>query len=87
MQRPVRPYVVIAMKGECMNDKRGTTGAEIRFVGFACGIIVTVGLIVGCASEKPKPMGQPSSEQVKGSAERAFDKLKQEERERKPAGM
>jgi len=44
-------------------------------------------LVVACASEKPKPMGQPSSEQVKGSADRAFDKLKQEERERKAAGM
>ncbi|MEP7151262.1 MAG: hypothetical protein ABI856_06095 [Nitrospira sp.] len=70
-----------------MDDKRGKMGEGIRFMGFACGIIATVGLIVGCASEKPKPMGQPSSEQVKGSADRAFDKLKQEERERKPAGM
>jgi hypothetical protein len=87
MQRLVLSYDVIAMKGECMDDKRGTMGAEIRLIGFACGIIATVVLLVGCASEKPKPMGQPSSEQVKGSAERAFDKLKQEERERKPAGM
>ncbi len=70
-----------------MDDKRGKGGAGIRFMGFACAIIATVVLIVGCASEKPKPMGQPSSEQVKGSADRAFDKLKQEERERKPAGM
>lgn len=70
-----------------MDNKRGEMGAGIRCMGFACGIIATVVLIVGCASEKPKPMGQPSSEQVKGSADRAFDKLKQEERERKPAGM
>ncbi|MGZ8422582.1 MAG: hypothetical protein ACXW34_06780 [Nitrospira sp.] len=70
-----------------MDDKRGKMREGIRFMGFACSIIATVVLIVGCASEKPKPMGQPSSEQVKGSADRAFDKLKQEERERKPAGM
>jgi len=44
-------------------------------------------LVASCASEKPKPMAQPSSEQVKGNADRAFDKLKQEERDRKPAGM
>ncbi len=70
-----------------MDYKRGTMEAGIRLIGFAWGIIATVSLVVGCASEKPKPMGQPSSEQVKGSADRAFDKLKQEERERKPAGM
>ena len=35
---------------------------------------------------KPKPMAQPSSEQVKGSADRAFDRLKQEEG-RRPSGM
>jgi len=44
-------------------------------------------LVAGCASEKPKPMAQPSSEQVKGSADRAFDRLKQEEGERRPSGM
>jgi hypothetical protein len=51
------------------------------------GIIAAAVLVVGCASEKPKPMAQPSSEQVKGNADRAFDRLKQEEGERKPAGM
>jgi len=32
-------------------------------------------------------MAQPSSEQVKGGADRAFDRLKQEEGERRPSGM
>jgi hypothetical protein len=50
-------------------------------------LIVVVMTVVGCASEKPKPMQQPSPEQVKGNADRSFDKLKQEERERKPAGQ
>lgn len=62
-------------------------GTNIGSKGVVCGLIATAVLVVGCASEKPKPMGQPSSEQVKGSADRAFDKLKQEERERRPAGM
>jgi hypothetical protein len=53
-----------------------------------CGLLVfAFTAVVGCASDKPKPMQQPSPEQVKGSADRTFDKLKQEERERKPAGQ
>jgi hypothetical protein len=59
----------------------------IRFAGFYAAVIAILVLVAGCASEKPKPMAQPSSEQVKGNADRAFDKLKQEERDRKPAGM
>ena len=79
---------VTAMKGEQRMDNKGEgIGTNIRFKGVVCGLIATAVLVVACASEKPKPMGQPSSEQVKGSADRAFDKLKQEERERKAAGM
>ncbi|MBX3235641.1 MAG: hypothetical protein KF711_07530 [Nitrospira sp.] len=55
--------------------------------GAVCGIVAAVMLTVGCSSDKPKPMAQPSPEQVKGNADRAFDKLKQEERDHKPAGM
>ena len=69
----------------------GYSGACIsaggRVIGMVGGIIAATVLVIGCASEKPKPMAQPSSEQVKGSADRAFDRLKQEEGERKPAGM
>ncbi|MBA2485618.1 MAG: hypothetical protein H0V35_05890 [Nitrospira sp.] len=62
----------------------GRVGLGVRLVS---SMIVSVVLVIGCASEKQKPMAQPSSEQVKGSADRAFERLKQEERERKPAGM
>ncbi len=62
----------------------GRVGLGVRLVS---SMIVSVVLVMGCASEKQKPMAQPSSEQVKGSADRAFERLKQEERERKPAGM
>ncbi len=58
-----------------------------RPVGAVVGGIIAAIVLVGCASEKPKPMAQPSSEQVKGSADRAFDRLKQEEGERRPSGM
>lgn len=70
-----------------MGQTRSSVGVGGRVIGMVGGIVATVVLVVGCASEKPKPMAQPSSEQVKGSADRAFDRLKQEEGERKPAGM
>lgn len=61
--------------------------------GRALGVVLC-GLVAGgvltltsCSSERPKPMQQPSPEQVKGSADRSFDKLKQEERERRPSGQ
>ncbi len=41
-----------------------------------------VALLVACSSEQPKPMAQPTPDQVRGHADRAFDKLKQEEQER-----
>lgn len=64
-----------------------TKTAVGRIAGVLCGMVAAAVLVAGCSSEKPKPMAQPSPEQVKGSADRAFDKLKQEERDRKPAGM
>ncbi|HVG02372.1 MAG TPA: hypothetical protein VM842_05745 [Nitrospira sp.] len=69
-----------------MNHKRGRT--QTAMCGrFLCGIMATLILVAGCASDKSKPMAQPSPEQVKGNADRNFDKLKQEERDRKPAGL
>lgn len=65
-------------------SKRSAWALGVGMVGcLAVGLV----LVTGCASEKPKPMAQPSSEQVKGSADRAFDRLKQEEGERRPGGM
>ena len=70
-----------------MNDKLGRIRTGIMCGRFLCGLTATLLLVVGCASDKSKPMAQPSPEQVKGNADRSFDKLKQEERDRKPAGM
>ena len=44
--------------------------------------LVLLSLITACASDQPKPLPQPTPDQVRGHADRAFDKLKQEERER-----
>ncbi|GAB1723305.1 MAG: hypothetical protein GDA65_17255 [Nitrospira sp. CR1.1] len=70
-----------------MGQARSSVNVGGRVIGLVGGIVTAMVLVVGCASEKPKPMAQPSSEQVKGSADRAFDRLKQEEGERKPSGM
>jgi hypothetical protein len=51
-------------------------------IGSCCLIPLCV-VLVSCAAEKSTTMQQPSREQVKGSADRSFDKLKQEEQERK----
>jgi hypothetical protein len=51
------------------------------------GIAVALGLCVlalsaACASDQPKPLSQPTPDQVRSHADRAFEKLKQEEQER-----
>jgi hypothetical protein len=43
---------------------------------------MTLGLLAACSSHEPKPMAQPTPDQVRGHADRGFDKLKQEEQER-----
>jgi hypothetical protein len=50
----------------------------------ATSIVLGVGMLVlsGCSSNEPKPMAQPTPDQVRGHADRGFDKLKQEEKER-----
>jgi hypothetical protein len=67
-----------------MEDTRNLRGRN--WVAF-WGALMLVLAFTACSSDKPKPMAQPSTDQVKGSADRAFDKLKQEEKDRKPAGM
>ncbi|MEK6802120.1 MAG: hypothetical protein AABZ34_05570 [Nitrospirota bacterium] len=70
-----------------MGKGSSRTGAGMCVVGVFGALVAAAVFVAGCASEKPKPMAQPSLEQVKGNADRGFDKLKEEEREQKPAGM
>lgn len=44
--------------------------------------LCVLSLITACASDQPKPLPQPTPDQVKSHGDRAFDKLKQEEQER-----
>ena len=49
------------------------------------GCVMTGMLVMAmtaCSSDQPKPLAQPTPEQVRGHADRGFEKLKQEEQER-----
>ena len=52
-----------------------------RGAAMVAGLSVLL-LITACASDQPKPLPQPTPDQVRGHADRAFEKLKQEEQER-----
>jgi hypothetical protein len=59
------------------------TFAGGRVMGLVSVILGGVVLITAaCSSEKPKPLAQPTPDQVRGHSDRMFDKLKQEEQER-----
>jgi hypothetical protein len=55
-----------------------------RIRSLVCVLAAAVLLVVvaACSSPQPKPMAQPTPDQVRGHADRGFDKLKQEEQER-----
>lgn len=50
-----------------------------RTAWLVAGIFLAVS---ACSSEQPKPMAQPTPDQVRSHADKAFEKLKQEEQER-----
>jgi hypothetical protein len=52
-----------------------------RSAAMGVGIFVLL-LITACASDQSKPLPQSTPDQVRGHADRAFEKLKQEEQER-----
>lgn len=43
---------------------------------------VLCSVVGACAGDQPKPTPPPTADQVRGHADRAFEKLKQEEQER-----
>lgn len=56
-------------------------GQLSRTMIAGAGLCVMV-LLTACAGEQPKPMAQPTPDQVRSHADRTFEKLKQEEQER-----
>jgi hypothetical protein len=62
------------------HDQRMTGNGRTILLGLMAGILAVS--VMACSSEQPKPMVQPTPDQVRNHADRAFDKLKQEEQER-----
>ena len=62
-----------------MSHRRGRM--QQRGIAMVAGLFV-LSLITACASDQSKPLPQPTPDQVRGHADRAFEKLKQEEQER-----
>jgi len=62
-----------------MNHRR----SRMQHSGVAMVVgLFALSLITACASDQPKPLPQPTPDQVRSHADRAFEKLKQEEQER-----
>jgi hypothetical protein len=52
-----------------------------RLIGYVlAGAFFTA--VTACSSDQPKPMAQPTPDQVRGHADGAFEKLKEEEKGR-----
>jgi hypothetical protein len=62
-----------------MNYRRSRV--QQRGAAMVAGLFALL-MITACASDQPKPLPQPTPDQVRGHADRAFEKLKQEEQER-----
>jgi hypothetical protein len=57
-----------------------TKGIQSIVSSVAAGILFMT--MTACSSDQPKPMAQPTPDQVRNHADRGFDKLKQDEQER-----
>lgn len=60
--------------------------ANEGFFGAAImGAVLLTLVLAGCGGSRPQSPPQPTREQVQSNADRSFEKLKQEERERSEA--
>ncbi len=58
-----------------------STASRSRIVfGGTAGLVLLVA-ISACSKDQPKPMAQPTPDQVRSRSDKTFDTLKQEERE------
>ena len=53
-----------------------------RIIVLGLCSVVVFSVVVACASDAPKGPPPPTADQVRSHADRAFEKLKQEEQER-----
>jgi ABC-type transporter MlaC component len=63
-----------------MNYRRSRN--QQRGVAMVVSLFALLMVVTACASDQTKPLPQPTPDQVRGHADRAFEKLKQEEQER-----
>ena len=75
----MRQTVTFPEGGAHMNVQRPRLA---RATGIVLGI-ATMLMLSGCSSKEPKPMAQPTPDQVRGHADRGFDNLKKDEQERR----
>ncbi len=62
-----------------MNHRR--SHMQQRGIAMVAGLFV-FSLFTACTSDQPKPLPQPTPDQVRNHADRTFEKLKHEEQER-----
>lgn len=62
-----------------MNHRRNRTQRDGAAMVASLSVLL---LLTACASDQPKPLPQPTPDQIRGHADRAFEKLKQDEQER-----
>ena len=74
----MRQKIAVPEGGAHMNVQNQRLG---RVTGMVLGAAAMF-LLAGCSSKEPKPMVQPTPDQVRGHADKGFDNLKKEERER-----
>ncbi len=63
-----------------MKVSNSTTSRLQIVFGGAAGLVLLVA-ISACSKDQPKPMAQPTPDQVRSRSDKTFDTLKQEERE------
>lgn len=72
----------IMMKGRVYMSEKVTWMTGFQMGLRAAGIGVVLLAMGGCASEAPKPALTVTPDQVRSNADKAFEKLKQEEKSR-----
>ena len=78
---PTNPMATMMKEGMGMMEK------SIWQMGYMGGVSVAgIGVLLlvmgGCAGEAPKPAPTMTQDQVRGNADKAFERLKQEEKNR-----
>jgi hypothetical protein len=75
-------YMAIMTKGRMGMSKKATWWMGFKNGVGSVGIGVSLLAMGGCVGEAPKPAATMTQDQVRSNADKAFEKLKQEEKHR-----